>query len=257
MFHANEACDGKGTLTVKDGKMTFHVSLASKNIVNLFVGKAEDAQKDGAELLEPTTDEVTYSDGETEEVYGFDIPVEAVDEEFDLYFYTTNGLYQCFAKIIDRYKTDNKYLLLLELTSNLRRFQRREYYRLSCALEMNARSLQKEEIEAVEQNNNYLVPGLPLTRSIIVDISGGGIRFVSGQWIKQNQNILLVIRLTNEYSDETFYLPGQVIATEKHPAIEEMYIHRVKFLFRDLRDREKIVRFVFEEERRIRRKEVG
>ena len=180
-----------------------------------------------------------------------------VDEEFDLYFYTTNGLYQCFAKIIDRYKTDNKYLLLLELTSNLRRFQRREYYRLSCALEMNARSLQKEEIEAVEQNNNYLVPGLPLTRSIIVDISGGGIRFVSGQWIKQNQNILLVIRLTNEYSDETFYLPGQVIATEKHPAIEEMYIHRVKFLFRDLRDREKIVRFVFEEERRIRRKEVG
>ena len=89
------------------------------------------------------------------------------------------------------------------------------------------------------------------------NISGGGIRFVTGQSIKQNQNILLVIRLTNEYSDETFYLPGQVIATEKHPAIEEMYIHRVKFLFRDLRDREKIVRFVFEEERRIRRKEVG
>ena len=83
MFHANEACDGKGTLTVKDGKMTFHVSLASKNIVNLFVGKAE--------LLEPTTDEVTYSDGETEEVYGFDIPVEAVDEEFDLALLGTKG----------------------------------------------------------------------------------------------------------------------------------------------------------------------
>ena len=91
MVHANEACDGKGTLTVADGKMTFHVSLASKNIVNLFVGKAEDAQKDGAELLEPTTDEVTYSDGETEEVYGFDIPVEAVDEEFDLALLGTKG----------------------------------------------------------------------------------------------------------------------------------------------------------------------
>ena len=84
MFHVNEANDGKGTLTVKDGKMTLHVSLASKNIVNLFVGTAEDAQKDGAELLEPTTDTVTYSDGMTEEVYGFDIPVPAIDEEFDL-----------------------------------------------------------------------------------------------------------------------------------------------------------------------------
>ena len=50
MFHVNEAMDGKGTLTVEDGKMTIHISLVSKNIVNLFEGTAEDAQKDGAEL---------------------------------------------------------------------------------------------------------------------------------------------------------------------------------------------------------------
>ena len=84
MFHVNEANDGKGTLTVKDGKMTIHVSLASKNIVNLFCGTAEDAQKDGAELLQPTNDTVTYEDGTTEEVNGFDIPVPALDEEFDV-----------------------------------------------------------------------------------------------------------------------------------------------------------------------------
>ena len=84
MCHVNEANDGKGTLTVKDGKMTIHVSLVSKSIVNLFVGTAEDAKKDGAELLEPTTDTVTYSDGMSEEVYGFDIPVPAIDEEFNV-----------------------------------------------------------------------------------------------------------------------------------------------------------------------------
>lgn len=84
MFHVNEANDGRGTLTVEDGKMTIHVSLVSKSIVNLFAGTAEDAQKEGAELLEPTTDKVTYSDGWTEEVYGFDIPVPALDEEFDV-----------------------------------------------------------------------------------------------------------------------------------------------------------------------------
>ena len=84
MFHVNEANDGKGTLTVKDGKMTIHVSLASKNIVNLFCGTAEDAQKDGVELLQPTNDTVTYEDGTTEEVNGFDIPVPALDEEFDV-----------------------------------------------------------------------------------------------------------------------------------------------------------------------------
>ena len=93
MFHVNEANDGKGTLTVKDGKMTIHVSLVSKNIVNLFEGTSEDAQKDGAELLEPTTDTVTYSDGATEEVYGFDIPVPELDKEFDVALIGKKGVW--------------------------------------------------------------------------------------------------------------------------------------------------------------------
>lgn len=84
MFHVNEACEDRGTLTVKDGEMTIHVSLVSKSILNLFAGTAEEAQKEDAELLEPTTDTVTYSDGLSEEVYGFDIPVPVLDEEFDV-----------------------------------------------------------------------------------------------------------------------------------------------------------------------------
>ena len=52
MFHVNEAKEGKGVLTVKAGKMTI--------------------------------DEVTYSDGTTDEVYGFDIPVEKLDENFNV-----------------------------------------------------------------------------------------------------------------------------------------------------------------------------
>lgn len=91
MFRVNEACDGKGTLTVVNGKMTIHISLGSKKIVNLYPGLAEDARKDGAELLMPAEDTVTYSDGLTEEVYGYDVPVPALDEEFDLALIGTKG----------------------------------------------------------------------------------------------------------------------------------------------------------------------
>lgn len=91
MFHVNETCDGKGTLTIKDGKMNIHITLVSKNVINLYVGLAEDAAKDGAQLLEPTTDTVTYEDGTTEEVYGFDVPVETIGEEFDLALLGTKG----------------------------------------------------------------------------------------------------------------------------------------------------------------------
>ena len=91
MFHVSEACDGKGILTVKNGEMTIHISLQSKKILNLYPGLAEDAEKEGAELLMPTEDTVTFSDGLTEEVYGFDVPVPVLDEEFDLALVGTKG----------------------------------------------------------------------------------------------------------------------------------------------------------------------
>jgi hypothetical protein len=91
MSHVSEACEGRGTLTVENGDMTLHVSLASKKILNLFCGLAEDAKKDGAVLLEPTLDTVTYKDGMTDEVYGFDIPVPVIGEEFNCALVGTKG----------------------------------------------------------------------------------------------------------------------------------------------------------------------
>ena len=91
MFHVNEASDGKGTLAVEDGQMTLHISLQSKKIVNLYVGMAADAPDHEADWLQPTTDTVTYSDGTSEEVYGFDVPVEALDTDFQLAILGTKG----------------------------------------------------------------------------------------------------------------------------------------------------------------------
>ena len=93
MFHVNEAYDGNGILTVENGQMTIHVSMPSKNIVNLHLGSAEDAQKDGAELIQPVTDTVAYADGTTEEVNGFDVPVPVIDEEFDLALIGKKGVW--------------------------------------------------------------------------------------------------------------------------------------------------------------------
>lgn len=109
MFHVSEACDGKGTLTVKDGVMTIHISLGSKKILNLYPGLAEDAARDGAVLLQPTTDTVTYSDGMTEEVYGFDVPVPVIGEEFDLALIGTKGKwYDHKVKVFDPVAEDSR-----------------------------------------------------------------------------------------------------------------------------------------------------
>ena len=93
MFHVNEACKGLGTLTVKNGQMTIHISLVSKKIVNLYLGLAADAEGDTANWLQPTEDEIKYEDGTTEVVYGFDVPVRALNTEFDLALIGEKGVW--------------------------------------------------------------------------------------------------------------------------------------------------------------------
>lgn len=75
-----------------------------------------------------------------------------VGAEYDLYFYTPNGVYQCRAKVADRGKKNNVFVLTMELTSNLSKDQRREFYRFSCALKMDSRALGEEEMELLERD---------------------------------------------------------------------------------------------------------
>ena len=84
MFNLCETSEGRGILTIKDGEMVIHITLSSKNHLHLFRGSAEDAQKEGAELLDPSIDQVVYNDGFADEVHGFDVPVPYLDEDFDL-----------------------------------------------------------------------------------------------------------------------------------------------------------------------------
>ena len=180
-----------------------------------------------------------------------------VNAEYDLYFYTPTGLFQCFATVIDRYKKDNSYILLMELNSNLRKFQRREYYRLSCALEMNSRPLEKEEVKAVEKKDNYLVPGLPLKRSVIVDISGGGIRFVGNYAYEPESLICCKYSLATDGRVKEYTLVSKILtvrALEDRPGVFE---HRAQYINIDTSDREEIIRFIFEAERKYRKREKG
>lgn len=178
-----------------------------------------------------------------------------VDVEYDLHFYTPAGLYQCFARVVDRYKSGETYILLMELTSNLRKHQRREYYRLSCALEMNARALEKEEVQSVEKKSPYLVPGLPLTRSIIVDISGGGIRFVGDYAYKPESLIYCKYHLMIDGNFKEYTLVAKIIAVRELEDKPGVYEHRAQYINIDSIDREEIIKYIFEEDRKNRKRE--
>lgn len=177
------------------------------------------------------------------------LPVDAV---FDMYLTTFSGLYQCFVRIIDRYKSNNVYILAVELTSNLRKYQRREYYRFSCALEMKSRELSEDEIRVVDTVDEYLTPGLPLKQSVIVDISGGGLRFLSNQQYEPDSLIYINYRLVIKDKVKDYNVVGKVLAVRPSENRKGVFEHRVQYVNMGTDDREEIIRYIFEEERKHR-----
>lgn len=182
----------------------------------------------------------------------------AVDSEYEFSFFCESGSYQCMGRIIDRYKTKNVYLLAVELTSNLRKFQRREYYRFSCALEMCSRSLIEDEIKAIEaKGENYLASELPLKRSIIVDISGGGLRFIADQQYEKDNLVYCNYYLVVDGENKEYSIVGKVLSSRPVENRPGLFEHRVKYVDIDIEKREEIIRFIFQEERKNRKKENG
>lgn len=180
-----------------------------------------------------------------------------VDGEYDLYFYSDNGLYQCYARVVDRYKHNSMYVVVLDLISNLRKHQRREYYRFSCALEMNSRQLQKEEVELAGKAGDVLSPQLPLKSSIIVDISGGGLRFVANYAYEMQSMILCKYHLLVHGAIKEYNLVGKVLGVRELENRKGVFEHRVQYVNVDPTEREEIIKYIFDEERKTLKNHKG
>ncbi|MDE7233101.1 MAG: flagellar brake protein [Lachnospiraceae bacterium] len=179
-----------------------------------------------------------------------------VDGEYDMYFYGDNVVYQCNARVVDRYRHNGQYVLVMDLTSNLRNYQRREYYRFSCALEMDSRQLEEEEeIAAAEQEE--LLPTLPLKSSVIVDISGGGLRFVAYYAYEVDSLILCKYHLQIDGRDKEYRLVGKVLAVNELEHKPGVFDHRVQYVHVDPQDREEIIKYIFDEARKVHPKKEG
>ncbi|MFP4697268.1 MAG: flagellar brake protein [Eubacteriales bacterium] len=161
-----------------------------------------------------------------------------IDDYYMLCFYTNKGLYRCKSKILDREIIDNQHFITVKVISNLEKYQRRQFYRLDCALPFHYKTDNKDE----------------WIEGIIIDLSGGGLRFTCSERIDKNMKIVckLVLEELNDIK-----VTGKVLTSELVPNEEIKYIHRVEFDNIETVDREKIIKFIFEEERRRRKKEKG
>lgn len=176
--------------------------------------------------------------------------------KYEVYFITSEGLYQCVATITDRYKEDGLFVMIIEVLSELTKRQRRQYYRLECNLGFRYRVLLDEEVEFFTQNPDFISAEGMFVNATSVDISGGGMRFMSSEKLVAHDKILLVLEL--EFLDKKYeinIMAGVIVdSVEKPNAVA--FETRIEFDNLKLNIRETLIKYIFEQERIQRRKRI-
>lgn len=189
------------------------------------------------------------------------IPLET-DERYEICMYTSQGLYRCRAILTERYKEDNIYVAIMELYTGVQKYQRRQHYRLECNIELQYRVLTEEEknlllnAKTPETFQNALVERGQI-RGITLDISGGGIRFISKSPDMAGEHILVEFDIQIANAKKHFSIVSMQIDTKRNPKKRDIYEHRVQFENISQREREDLIKYIFEEERRFRKNEKG
>lgn len=147
--------------------------------------------------------------------------------------------------------------MVVEMISNLHKYQRREYYRFNCVVEMKAREMTRQELDAFAKGITQLISEEDMVRGVIVDISGGGTRFVSRQKFNENSIVLMSFSLPIMERERSFLLAAKVIYSGVIENRANEYENRVKFEFIDTTTREEIIKYIFDEERKNRKNGKG
>ncbi|MFV0464738.1 MAG: flagellar brake protein [Lachnospiraceae bacterium] len=177
--------------------------------------------------------------------------------EFEFVFYVDNNLYKSFGHVSERYKKNNLYVIYVRLDTPLVKYQRREFYRYPCLIDIRYLTVKTENIMKIDaeklfheasENNPDTV-----NSATIVDLSGGGARIVGDEKLEvYNNYMLLELTLKFEDSSKTFIIIGNILSSIRIPDQQSKFDHRIMFYLQENAVREDIIRYIFNEERKNR-----
>lgn len=175
-----------------------------------------------------------------------------VNAEYDIRFFTPQGLYQGMIRAVNRINKMDSYYMEIEVISNLQKYQRREYYRYSCLIPLKYRVLTESEKKALESKKKIEFEDLYMNDAQIVNISGGGIRFIGDDFCEPGEIITTDYSLLNgrEFKHLAKVLEVYLL---NNSSGESRYEFRCQFTDINNEEREEIIKYIFDEERSKRK----
>lgn len=197
------------------------------------------------------------------------VPLE-IGDEYDLCFFTSVGLYRCRAKVMNRTREGRMYVLDMEFLSLPKKYQRRQFYRLECMQEIRYRVISEEEktlrdfirassFEDAAMQKAYEHKLEEFTEewedALMTDISGGGVRIQCRQNLAPGMFIEVVIPLAVKDGRIPFRCIAKIVADVELEGNSNENELRCEFENIGREQRELVVQYVFEEQKRRLRKE--
>ncbi len=183
------------------------------------------------------------------------IPLE-IDDDYNLCFFTNSGLYQCMARIKKRYIENRVHVMDVFFLTPMKKLQRRKFYRLDCLFPIRYRIVSKEQFEKQNEAEQGSENEEPLwEEGTISDLSGGGIRFHGNVECKKEDLVEIFLPLSLQSGIVPLSLYMKVVSCVHFEGSSIAYEIRGEFLNINEKERETVIKYVFEEQRRRLRKE--
>ncbi len=193
-----------------------------------------------------------------------------LDDTYELQFVTSKGLFRCKGKVLNRSKTSNNIAVAeVKFTSALEKYQRRQFYRMNCIVPMIFSVLTEVQKDLYKKKKRCLTleqkleldqkiknQEIVFSKGVMLDISGGGMRFNSETKQKSGDILLLQPALPETLMKRLPLLLGYVISCRRIPNREPLlYDNRIEFIEISSAEQELIITYIFKEERDRRKRE--
>lgn len=173
-----------------------------------------------------------------------------IDEVIRIYKVMADGVWVFDAVVEDRFK-EPEYMVKVKQISDIRKIQRRMFYRLPVNIDIFVKLFNQEENSQIFLNDN--LEGFSegkIVRALTKDISGGGVCFLTEEEFNINDVILTRIPI----EDESLLLKAQILRKERVEHHIYRFLYGCRFIEAKQNEIDKIVRFVFREQQRMRKK---
>lgn len=178
-----------------------------------------------------------------------------LNSRYDVCFFTDNGMYKSRVTVTERYKENGFYFLVISLTTQLRKFQRRQYFRLGCSIQVPYKELTVQEIAAIHDDVRVIqdiMEECEFKKGNTLDLSGGGVRFLSEEELERGRYVLIDLSIIKQRDEKSIGVMGKVIASTRKDRKGSRYEQRIEYVDIDGQTREKIIKYIFEQERKMR-----